>query len=135
MNAADKTEGRDSLTQSIRFIQNSSKEEIVELGDLVLTDEKIVPFIELIEGLGQTLGLKTTIVSVNAEKADESKNSTKPTKIHVTVETDGPWSGSIGFINALENLPSHDLIESTSISKNTDNWHTASVITIYSFKQ
>jgi len=135
LSTVSKGEGRDTVAQSIRTIQNSSMNEVEALQALVLTDEKLVGFIELIEDLGQGMGLEITITSVSVDKADETKNSTKPTKVHVMIETDGSWSASNGFIYALENLPSHDTIDSVTLSKGTEKWHTSSSITLYSFKQ
>ncbi len=135
VNAADKTEGRDTLTQSIRSIQGSSMADVNKLNSLVLTEAKLVPFISFLENLGKSLDLDITTSSVSADKADDAKNSIKPTKVHVTIETDGSWASSAAFIKALENLPSHDTIDSTTLTHNDKSWHTSTSITLYSFKQ
>src|SRR3989338_11028285 len=52
------------LAKSIRTIQNNATDDIVTFDAMTLSNEKLVPFIESLEGAGQIFGLETDVVSV-----------------------------------------------------------------------
>lgn len=149
---ADMAAVNDTIAQSIRASRNAAKEHLEELSDVILTDEKLIPFIELLEVTGQEIGLNTEIASVSAEDSNESA---RYSKVRVTVETKGGWAESIRFIHALENLPYHtEIMESSVIlsdssegnieltdsNRNTTGasgtvWSTSTSLIVYVFKK
>lgn len=146
LNEADVSTQSNMLAQSIRSMKNNSAGDIMLLDTSTLSDDKLVPFIELIEGVGKGMSLKTTITSVSVDKADARASAVEPAKVHVTVQTEGAWAPSIGFLHALENLPTPVAIDSTTLVANaistggtakvsgTKLWKTETTITLYSFK-
>ena len=118
----------DSITQFIRSARNNAQPDLLNLEEIVMTRPKLVSLIETLEGLGQSLSLETTIISVNTDK----------TTIHMVVETEGGFVRSVDFLRALENLPHRVVIVETSLSASPSlprTWSTRSSIALPFFEE
>lgn len=106
----------DNVAQSVRSIKNSSGTDLAGLDNLIVSQKKVVSFIEMIESLGGSMGLETHTLSVNTDE----------TTVRIALETDGPWARSMGFIRALENLPYKITLDETTMASNleSEEWHT-----------
>ena len=153
-NQADEATRESAVAGSIRSIKNSYAPSINKIESLVITSDKLVPFIESIEKLGKDMGLTIKTTSVSLDKTDSSKEIKYPSRVHISIETDGPWGGSLSFLAALENLPTKVFVDSTSLALDAApsdstlltltkgklagptvrSWHTSTNITVSIFK-
>lgn len=117
------------LTQSIKTIQASSREELALLDELVFTNNKIVSLIESIERKGEGLKLDTKIASVERRESGTSD----PDLIRMVVEAEGSWPSTSAFLYALESLPYRVMIDESILSQAEDSWHLRIVFSIHSF--
>lgn len=132
VNEADQAAENERLIQSIKELQSEAAENLEAFGEAVFMDDKLVPLIETIEGLGRSLGLETRIASVSEV---EDKKSAEPKIIKITIEaTDGSWSSVFSFLRAIENLPHRVMVEDAGLSKEGDDWRLRLAISLYSFK-
>ncbi len=146
-NQAESLAEANALAQSIRTAKNKAATDLAALDAISLTQTDLVPFIGLIEETGKQMGLDTTIESVSSDPVKVSTASSTdfqpPQPIHIVIATKGNWSGSFGFIHALENVPQHitvdsvdmrvDEMQGTKTASSTRVWHTEAAITIYAF--
>lgn len=130
LNSADSSAETAVLVQSIRAVQKSAGEDIQALEGFVLTESKLVPFIESIEKTGQVLGLDTNILSV---EETVSKKLGEPKIVRIVIEAKGSWSGTLSFLRAIESLPHKVMIEESSFSKEETGWRLRIVLSLYSF--
>jgi len=151
INQADSATEQEGLAQSIQAVKNASKDDILLLNQYALTEDTLVPFIELLENTGKSMNLSTKIASVNLTKQD-AKDASISDQVSIEVETDGSWNSSVGFVHLLENLPTGVIINSSSLtvgntteatnSQTTTtqttstkrSWHTKTVLLLNSFK-
>lgn len=101
------------LVQSINSANNNSDNELAQLEELALSQEKLVSFIETLEGLAESMNIDIKIVSVNIEAG---KGVDNPDKIHFNIETNGSWSTSMQFLKAIEHLPFRTMISNTTLA-------------------
>jgi len=114
---AEELKQMDNIAQTIRFTKNNTGDDLARLDNLILSQDKIVPFIENVEGIGKQMGLKTQITSV----------STDETNVFVEIDTEGEWIRSMDFVHAVENLPLKVTIDEMAITFLGDlsqKWHT-----------
>lgn len=106
----------DNVAQSVRSIKNNSGADLAGLDNLVISQKKVVSFIGMIESLGGNMGLLTHTLSV----------ATDETTVRIALETDGSWTHSMDFIQALETLPYKVVLDETTMAYNVDSsgWHT-----------
>lgn len=130
LNLADQASEIEVLTRSIRAVQSGAEKDLKAFDNLVLSDDKLVALIESIEAAGQTLGLGTKIVSVSKI---EDKKAIVPDMIAITIETQGPWAGTLSFLHAIESLPHRIRIDKLTLSKEEVGWRSATTLVLYSF--
>ncbi|OHA92438.1 MAG: hypothetical protein A2665_00390 [Candidatus Zambryskibacteria bacterium RIFCSPHIGHO2_01_FULL_46_30] len=137
LDLADKVAESRALAQSIRVLQNNAAEDLVIFDSLTLSDDKLVPLIENIEGMSRALGLDTSIVSVSKI---EDKKSVEPDIIRIVMETRGSWVQTFSFLSAIESLPHRVMIEELGLSRveaspagNGASWRLRIVLSLYSF--
>jgi len=137
LNLADEAVESRALAQSIRVLQNNAAEDLAAFDSLTLSDDKLVPLIEDIEGMGRALGLDTSIVSVGKI---EDKKSVQPDIIRIVMETRGSWTQTLAFLSAIESLPHRVMIEELGLSRveaspagNGASWRLRTVLSLYSF--
>jgi len=134
------------LVQSINSTGSNSANELDKLENLALSQEKLVNFIETLEGLGRSMNLNINIVSVDSEPGKSVDN---PDKIHFRIEASGSWSGTMQFLHALESLPyrtminnsnltilngSENLSSSSTTTAQKRSWKLSTDLSVYSFK-
>lgn len=130
LNLADYDAEARILAQSIRMMQNRAAEDIAAFDSVILSNDKLVPLIESIEGAGRTLGLDISIVSVGKIV---DKKFVEPDIIRIVMETQGPWSKTFSFLRVIESLPHRVMIEESSLSKVEVGWYSRIVLSLYSF--
>lgn len=134
------------LVQSINSSDNKTSNELEDLEKLSLSQEKLVGFIENLEGLAKSMNLDIKIISVDSEPG---KGADNPDKIHFKIETSGSWSNNMKFLHAIEYLPFRTMISNTDLSSKgtnnnlnfatttsvgTNNWKLNTDLAVYSFK-
>ncbi len=121
-NKAESLGQMDNIAQSVRSIRNSSGANLSRLDNLIVSQKKVVSFIEMVEGLGGQMGLLTKTLSVNTDE----------TTVRIALETDGSWARSMNFIQALENLPYKVVLDETTMaySAESKSWHTNIIIVL-----
>lgn len=131
VNEADRAAETENLIQSIKEFQSEASEDLTTFDSTVFTDDKLVPLIDKIEGLGRSLGLETRIASVSEV---EDKKSAEPKIIKIVIETtEGSWSSTLAFLKTIENLPHRVMVEEASASKETDSWRLRMTVSLHSF--
>ncbi|MEK7461623.1 MAG: hypothetical protein AAB586_00945 [Patescibacteria group bacterium] len=130
ISVADNDARIENLSQSIRVMQSSAAEDLKKFDDLVLSGDKLVSFIENIEGTSKIFGLDTNIVSV--EKI-EDKQAVEPDAIRIVMETKGAWSSSASFLRTIESLPYRVKIDGLNLSKDENDWHLKIILSFYTF--
>ena len=130
LNIVDQATEVETLTQSIRMIQNSSAEDITALDGFVLSSEKLVSLIEEIEGVGRAVGVDVDILSV--EKVENKKTNEQST-IRLSMETHDTWASTLAFIRAMESLPHRVMVEGSTLSREETDWRSRLVLSLYLF--
>lgn len=130
LNQADHTAKVAILAQSIRVTQKDAAEDIESFESFVLTDDKLVPIIESIEGAGRALNLDTSILSVGKVEDNESLELQM---IRIVIETQGSWTSTFSFLNVIESLPNRVMIEESNFSKEETSWRSRIILRLYSF--
>ena len=138
LNESDQVAEERIVLQSIRVIQNESRDELEVLQSFVVSEDALVPLLESIEGIGRELGLESEIVSVdNASVAPTSRarsiQEEKAELIRIVIEAEGSWSSVFNFVQAIERLPYKVTIEEASLSKDED-WSSRIVILVNTFQ-
>ena len=138
LNTSDQIAEERILLQSIRVIQNESREELMFLEGFVVSDDTLVPLLDSIESIGQELGLESEILSVeDASLAPTSRARSRENQeaklLRIVVEAKGSWSGVFNFTKALENLPYKVTVEEVNLSKD-EGWSSRMVILVNTFK-
>jgi len=124
-------EEAERAAQLVRSIRASSGADIASFESLVLTSERLVPFIESIESAGRALGVDLEIASV--DKKDEGEGSALE-RIRMVVKASGSWSGTYSLLKAIESLPYRVMIENVSLTKNDSAWEEAITLSLNAFK-
>ena len=116
--------------KAVRALRSELTEEFEIFKELVLSEDKIVDLIEIIEGAGVSLGVETKVVSV--AKVDAKNQS--PKVIKMIVETNGSWPLTLAMSQALESLPYKVTVEEVSINKDGGEWSSRTVLLLNYFK-
>ncbi|MFZ2763797.1 MAG: hypothetical protein WAX80_02045 [Minisyncoccia bacterium] len=130
LNLADNAAELEILVQSIRAIQSEAGKDLATFDSLVLSESKLVPLIESIEGVGRAVGLDVEIVSVGE---NEDPGASFAQIVRIVVETRGSWASSLSFLRAVESLPNRVIVDETTLSKQEDGWNSRIVLSLYSF--
>lgn len=130
LNLADSTAESKLLVQNIRTVQNDAAEEIKSFDNIVLSDDKLVSFIENIENLSRARSLEISIASVDKV---EDKKALEPHLVRIVMETQGSWSDNFAFLRAIESLPYRVMIESSNFAKEEDTWRLRITLILYVF--
>lgn len=118
----------EAVVQSVKVLRQRSGEVVEEFERLTLTNEALVPTIELIESGGRSLGLAVEIASV-----EKSGGAGEPSKVRLVIETKGAWSGTLSFLRAVESLPHRVMIENVYFTKEGGQWRSSIAVSLYSF--
>ena len=116
--------------KAVRALRSELTEEFEIFKELVLSEDKIVDLIEIIEGAGVSLGVETKVVSV--AKVEAKNQSAKIIKM--IVETNGSWALTLAMSQALESLPYKVTVEEVSINKEGSEWSSRTALLLNYFK-
>ena len=128
LNTADSVTETRILAQSIRTAQRNALEDIQAFDNIVISEDKLVLFIESIEESGRALDLETNIISV-----EDKEESPDVHLINIVIESDGTWTSILSFLRTVENLPNRVMIDKASLYKEGSSWRSRFVLTLYSF--
>jgi Tfp pilus assembly protein PilO len=105
---------------AIKSATEANKEQIQTLEDFFVKKDDEVKFIEQIEAIAGTSGIKFEIASIDV-KADQPNSFEENVSVKVSVE--GGWNEIISFINKLEKMPFGVLIGNINLdAKGSGNW-------------
>ena len=116
--------------KAVRALRSELTEEFEIFKELVLSEDKIVDLIGIIEGAGVSLGVETKVVSV--AKVEAKNQSAKIIKM--IVETNGSWALTLAMSQALEGLPYKVTVEEVSINKEGSEWSSRTALLLNYFK-
>ncbi len=119
----------EAVVQSVKSVRQRAGAEVEAFENLTLTNDTLVPTIELIEKGGRSLGLSVEIASV--EKAEGT--TSEPSKVSIVIETKGSWAGTLSFLKAIESLPHRVIVDNTYFSKEGGLWRSSISVSLYSF--
>ena len=130
LNLVDEASEKETLSQSIRIMQNTAAADIKAFDNIVLSNDRLVPLIESIEKSGRALGLDLEILSVVKVEGADSIGLLHI--IRIVIETQGSWAQTLSFLRIIESLPHRVLIDESNFSKQGDGWHSRIVLSLYS---
>src|SRR3989344_6641133 len=130
LNTSREAETIEVRAKAVRALRSELTEEFEIFKELVLSEDKIVDLIEIIEGAGVSLGVETKVISV--AKVDAKNQS--PKVIKMIVETNGSWPLTLAMSQALESLPYKVTVEEVSINKDGGEWSSRTALLLNYFK-
>lgn len=116
---AARRSGTDSQARALRAIRVSSSQDLESINKAAVTKSRLADVVSEIEASGKSLGLALSISSISASA---QAASTSPSTVRIAVETLGSWSGSIGFVHLIENLPYRISIEESKLALTDKGW-------------
>ena len=120
----------ETLVQEVDRAELDASNELATLENLSLSSTKLVPLIDSIEGVGQSLGLDVKIESVDRV---EDKQSGGPAVFRIITGATGSWRANYSYLHALESLPTRTMVESVSLSLSEDGWQSRIILSVHSF--
>jgi hypothetical protein len=132
--------------QNLQKIYRETTDSRVKISSYIISEDRVIDFIESIENIGKTTN---TLISLSSINSTEMKGLTKGQFGHVKARVDikGSWSGVMAAISMLENMPfsvsldtgrlfngiNADLPASTKAAKST-SWNFSANINVLSVK-
>ena len=127
--------------KNLSAVYESTAQDRAKVGTYFVSDANKVPYIEMIESIGSTLGATVALSSI---AADDLSGSTVGTLGHISIHVDvqGSWSAVMGTLSLAESLPykttvSNVRVDSSGLS-DTKNpkpmWHMSFVLDAVSIK-
>ena len=129
LNLLDRRAEEESLSFSIRGIQSGIAEDVGKFEELTLSSDNLVGLLEDIEGAGKSLGLATSIVSVEKLSSEEGG----PNTIFIELETAGAWARSLAFLESIESLPHRVVMHDVNFSKGVGLWRARITLSLFIF--
>ncbi len=130
----------EQVSEDLRAIQMNSVDQITTLNKLAVSQDTLVPFLELLEQTGRALNLTVKVNAVSADPGRVASSTAK--KLHVTLEAVGNWSNSLAFVHSIESLPYRVMIDQAVMTTDlavpgeatTDHpWKSSYTLSLYSF--
>ncbi|MEK7070357.1 MAG: hypothetical protein AAB966_00965 [Patescibacteria group bacterium] len=107
---------KEELLRSTKSLMDDTRKEREQLASFFVQPKGEVDFIEAVESLGRTAGVKLEIESVGVETL-KSKTSSSTELFRLSVKTEGSWGGVIHLLTLLENMPFSILFENLNLGK------------------
>lgn len=120
---------KEAVVQSVKALRQRGGEEIEAFEKMTLSNETLVPTIELIERGGGSLGLEVEIASVDKSEAKPGE----PSKVSLVIESRGSWAGIMSFLKAVESLPHRVMVDNVYFTKEGGQWRSSLSISLFSF--
>lgn len=102
--------------RSVKISLDENKDFISQIDTFFIAKDGVVSFINTLERLGQSTGLKINIQSVSVEPGSDPKDFKEGLKLKI--ETEGGWQDSSRFLSIIENLPYRLVVNSASVILN-----------------
>lgn len=126
-NEAEAQEIENNGQQSLEDILNNTKEDREKIASIVLSDDKVVDFLESVEALGPLTNTTVTTASVNVNDATGKDTGFLTLQMNVA----GSWQNVLQFASLIENMPYQITITDASftgeVQKSTDKKKSQSV--------
>lgn len=90
--------------RSLRSILTNTQDDRERIDSYVLSDDKVVEFLETIESLGPMSSTKVVTSSVNIDESNKAHSSTTGF-LNMQINVRGSWENVMHFISLIENLP------------------------------
>jgi hypothetical protein len=127
---------KEHVLKSVKAIVADTAPERATLEGFFVEKEGIVPFLELVERVGEHAGVKTEVTSVSLEQ-HKTKDALVE-DLRISVKGDGSFSGVFAFLVMVENLPFGVRVQNTNITKrtepNTSGWRIVLTFTVPKLK-
>ncbi len=120
--SADSYIGGDSRAKNIALLQESSKEELALIEEIILTRADLVALLEKLENTGRDLGLNVSISSITNDS--KTSSSANPETVRISIESRGAWGPSLSYIKLVENLPHKFSIDRVDLGTDGEGWRT-----------
>jgi hypothetical protein len=130
INTADRIAEATVLAESIENIQADAGPDLEALSNLALSSDKLIFFIESVEGVGRKLKLDINISSV--ERIEDKKAAEEPV-FRMVLDTQGSWLSTFAFLRALESLPYRVMVEEINLFRAEVGWQAKVVLSIHTF--
>jgi hypothetical protein len=127
---ADRVAGATVLTSFVERMRTDERDNIEELNNLSVSNDKLILFIESIEGAGLAIGVETQIDSVDRIDAKKSGGAAN---FRIVVQAEGSWQKVFSFLQAIEYLPYRVTMEEINLSKAELGWQLKILLSVPSF--
>ena len=107
---------RDERLQSLKDLLGKTKDQRDKISNIFVRSDGSVEFIEMIESLGRTAGVKLEIESVGVD-AFKNKIASSTEYFRLSVKSEGSWINVMHLLTLLEEMPFKVLIDNVSLSK------------------
>jgi hypothetical protein len=103
--------------QNLQKIYKQTVVDRAKLDTYIITEDKVVNFIESLENIGKMTNTKVALSSIDSE---EMKDLAKGTSGHIKAKVDikGSWSNVMTSLSMLENLPFSITLDNSKLSNN-----------------
>lgn len=123
VNRIDAETTAENLQNSVKALVAQTAPQRVKLNSYVIEKDGAVSFIELLERVGDDVG-----VAVAIESVERSERAETPAveELRLALKATGAWSGVVRFMGLLELLPYEARISQAALSKKDakeDPWH------------
>ncbi len=124
--------------QNLQKIYNQSIADRAKISSYVVSEDKIIDFIESIENIGKITNTTVSLSAIDSKAMDElAKGASGHIKAKVTVT--GSWTGVMTALSLLENLPFSLSLENSRVFKDSElgknaSWNLLTDINVLSIK-
>lgn len=109
-------QAKNDALRSVKISLDENQDFISQIDTFFIAKDGVVNFINTLERLGQSTGLKINIQSVSVEQGSDPKDFKEGLKLKI--ETEGSWQDSSRFLSIIENLPYRVVVNSASVILN-----------------
>lgn len=124
--------------QSLQKIYNQSIADRAKINSYIVTEDKIIDFIESIENIGKITNTTVSLSAINSKEMDELSKGASG-HIQAKVEIIGSWTGVMTALSLLENLPFSLSLQNSHLFKDsgtgkTPTWNLLTDVRVLSIK-
>lgn len=107
---------KDERLRSVKSLMDETKNQREKIANLFIQQDGSVDFIEMMESLGKTAGVKLSIDSVGIDPA-KNKTGSSTESFRLSVKAEGLWINVLHLLSLLENMPFKVSFDSISLNK------------------
>ena len=108
---------KDESLRSIKNLMNDTKEERERINRLFIQPNGTVDFIETVELLGRTSGVKIEVESVGVSALKNKTASSTTELFNLSFKTEGSWKDTMHLLSLLDNMSYQISFENVNLSK------------------